>query len=90
MVKLGALANGAQSFAERIISAANLILIKDRSSTTQPASRLQTMIVTIRTNRTLFMEHVRKTKYKDDINMIPGLSEIGKDNDDNLWNYKLI
>jgi len=34
MVKLGALANGAQSFAERIISAANLILIKDRSSTT--------------------------------------------------------
>ena len=78
--QLGAL--NAQSFAERIISAANLVFTKDRSST---CLHLVDMMVTIRMNRT-FMEHVRKTKYKDDINMIPGLSEIGKDNNDNLWN----
>ena len=77
--QLGAL--NAQSFAERIISAANLILTKDRSSTDM---HLLDMMVTIRMNRR-FMEQVRESKYKDNVNMIRGFSETGKENDDDLW-----
>ena len=72
----------AQSFAERIISAANLIMTKDRSSTSM---HLLDMMVTIRMNRT-FMAHVRETKYKNNINIIRGLSEIGNEAIDDLWN----
>ena len=72
----------AQSFAERIISAANLIMTKDRSSTSM---HLLDMMVTIRMNRT-FMAHVRETKCKNNINIIRGLSEIGNEAIDDLWN----
>ena len=43
------------------------------------------MMVTIRMNRT-FMAHVRETKYKNNINIIRGLSEIGNEAIDDLWN----
>ena len=33
-----------------------------------------------------FMEHVRKTKYKEDILLVLKLSELGKDYKDELWN----
>jgi len=70
----------ARSFAEKIISAANLIMTKDRSST---SLNLLDMMVTIRMNRT-FMARVRKTKYYGSINIIRGLSKIGKVNSDDL------
>ena len=78
MCQLGALND--QSFAERIILAANLIMTKDRSTTSM---HLLDMMVTIRMNRT-FMARVRKTKYKSNINMICGLSEIGNEKIDDL------
>ena len=43
------------------------------------------MMVKIRMNRR-FMEQVRESKYKDNVNMIRGFSETGKENDDDLWN----
>ena len=60
----------AQSFTVRIISAVNLSMVKDRSST---SLHLLDMMVTIIIKRTFMAHVVHEKKYKSNINMICGL-----------------
>ena len=76
--QLGALT--AQSFAERINSAAKEINTKDRLKM-DPV--LIDKLVTIRMNKS-FMEFVRENVYKGDILLIPGFDD-KIDEVDNLW-----
>ena len=76
--QLGALT--AQSYAERINSAAKEINTKDRL---KMDSVLIDKLVTIRINKN-FMEFVRENVYKADIMLIPGFND-KIDEVDNLW-----
>ena len=77
--QLGAL--NAQSFSERINSAANLIVTKDKM---QLDPVLVDKLVTLRMNQG-FMKFVRDNKHRGLINMIPGIEEIVENEDEELW-----
>jgi hypothetical protein len=77
--QLGAL--NAQSFLERINSAANLIVTKDKM---QLDPVLVDKLVTLRMNQG-FMKFVRDNKHRGLINMIPGIEEIVENEDEELW-----
>lgn len=76
--QLGAL--NAQSFAERINSAANLIVTKEKVSLD---SSIIDKLVTLRMNRS-FMAFVQSNKQKGNINLIAGLDKI-IEKDEEIW-----
>jgi len=77
--QLGAL--NAQSFSERINSAANLIVTKDKMHIDP---ELVNKLVTLRMNK-VFMKFLRENKCRGLINLIAGINEILENEDEELW-----